>query len=159
MLATAALLGAGAGASALPEDADQPIHIRADHAEIDQQAQRVIYRGAVQVDQGTLQVTAAEMIVEYQDQQVTRITAHGTPAKYRQQIDEESGEVNADARTIIYHTRDERLDLEGEALLIQDGNEITGERIRYDIVAGRVDAESGPEAPVRMILQPATRSD
>ncbi len=49
---------------ALPEDADQPIHIQAENVEIDEQAQQAIYRGSVRVDQGTLRVTADELIVE-----------------------------------------------------------------------------------------------
>ncbi len=140
---------------ALPEDADQPIHIQADYLEIDQQAQRGIYRGSVRVDQGTLRVTADEMIVEYRNKKVVKITASGNPAHYQQQLEENEAQVKADAATIIYHTTEERLDLRGNAFLTQDGNEITGEYIRYDIVAGKVDAEAGEDGRVRMVLQPA----
>ena len=142
---------------AVPEDADQPIHIRADNAEIDQDQQLVIYRGAVQVDQGTLRVNADKMTVEYRDQKVVRITAIGNPAHYQQKIDADKDQVTARSSTIIYHTQDERLDLVGNAYLLQEGNEITGELIKYDIVAGKVDAQSSSDGPVRMILQPATR--
>ena len=142
---------------ALPEDADQPIHIRADNAEIDQEQQLVIYRGAVQVDQGTLRVNADKMTVEYADQKVVRITATGNPAHYQQQIEADEDQVKARSSTIIYHTQEERLDLVGDAYLFQEGNEITGDLIKYDIVAGKVDAQSDSEGPVRMILQPATR--
>jgi len=143
---------------ALPEDADQPIHIRADNAEIDQQQGLVIYRGAVRVDQGTLRVTADEMTVEYVEQKVTRITAIGTPAHYQQQIEADKEQVKAHSSTIIYHTQEERLDLKGDAFLTQEGNEITGDLIKYDIVAGKVDAKAENEGPVRMILQPAPRT-
>ena len=146
-------------ALALPEDASQPIHIRADQAEIDQNAEQVIYRGAVQVDQGTLRVTADEMTVEYHDQKVIRITARGTPAKYQQQLNPEQEQVKADASTIVYHTQDEKLDLQGNAFLRQEGNEITGDLIQYDIVAGKVDAKANDQGPVRMVLQPASRPD
>ena len=80
ILAVLVLLTSGS-AAALPEDSDQPIHIRADTAEIDNQAETVIYRGSVQVDQGTLRVTADEMTIEYEDQKVIRIIAVGNPAK------------------------------------------------------------------------------
>jgi len=144
---------------AVPEDASQPIHIRADEAEIDQNAERVIYRGGVLVEQGTLRVSADEMTVEYRDQKVIRITARGTPAKYQQQLEAGEDDVKADATTIVYHTQDEKLDLRGEAFLRQEGNEITGDFIQYDIVAGKVDARAGDQAPVRMVLQPATRPE
>ncbi len=144
-----------AAACGLPEDADQPIHIRADTAEIDQQAEKVVYRGSVQVDQGTLRVTADTMTIEYEDQKVVRITAIGTPARYQQQIEVDEGEVKADALTIVYHTRDERIDLKGEANLEQEGSRLAGDLIIYDIVAGKVDATAEADGPVRMILQPA----
>jgi len=139
----------------LPEDSDQPIHIRADTAEIDNQAERVIYRGSVQVDQGTLRVTADTMTIEYEEQKVVRIIAVGTPAHYTQQIEADDENVKADALTIVYHTRDERVDLKGEANLEQEGSTITGDLIIYDIVAGKVDATAEGDAPVRMVLQPA----
>jgi lipopolysaccharide export system protein LptA len=145
-------------AHALPEDADQPIHIRADRAEIDQNAQTVVYRGSVQADQGTMRVTADEMIVEYRDEKVTRIIARGQPATYQQQLEADRGLVKADARTITYYTQEERVDLEGEAYLSQGGNEIAGQLIQYDIVAGRVNAESGDQGPVEVTVQPATRN-
>ena len=52
----------------------------ANNAEIDQDQQLVIYRGEVQVDQGSLRVIADEMRVEYRDQKVVKIIATGAPA-------------------------------------------------------------------------------
>lgn len=152
------LLALPLGAAAVPQDAEQPIHIQADRAEIDQTAERVVYSGEVRVEQGTMQVTADEMTVEYKDQKVVRITAVGTPARYQQQLEIDQSVVRADARTIVYHTRDEKLDLRGDAFLIQEGNEIRGDLIKYDMVAGKVEAETESEGPVRMILQPASRA-
>ena len=141
--------------SALPEDSQQPIHIRADNAEIDNKSKRVIYRGSVQVDQGTLRVTADEMTVEYQDQKVVRIVAVGAPARYKQQLEADDEIVNADASTITYYTQDERVDLQGDASLEQEGNVITGDFIRYDIVDGKIDATAEGNNRVEMELQPA----
>ncbi|MCR9278440.1 MAG: lipopolysaccharide transport periplasmic protein LptA [Pseudomonadaceae bacterium] len=142
-------------ASALPDDAGKPIHIRGDNAEFDQNNGLLIYTGAVRIDQGTLRVTADRMVVEYRDDQVVKITAEGTPASYQQQLEADEGLVNADAKTIVYHTTSEKVDLIGEAFLTQEGNEFQGSVIRYNIRQGRVDAESKSDAPVRMMLQPA----
>jgi len=142
---------------ALPQDADQPIHIRADAAEMDQISGEIVYRGAVRVDQGSLRVDADQITVEYEDQKVVRIVAEGGPASYRQQLENPPGEVVAQATTIVYLTRDERLELQGAASLTQQGNEISGEKILYDIVAGKVEAISGEGGSVRMVLQPASR--
>jgi len=144
---------------ALPEDADQPIHIRADKVEYDQNGNRVIYRGSVQVDQGTLRVTAETLTIDLEDgKKVVRITAEDTPAHYTQQIEVGEPPVRARASTIVYHTQQERVDLKGNANLEQDGNVLTGDLIVYDIVAGRVDATAETEEPVRMVLQPSVTS-
>jgi lipopolysaccharide export system protein LptA len=153
-LLAACVAAAAATAFAVPSDTDQPMHIQADDAEIDQQRNVLVYRGSVRVDQGTLRVTADVMTVEIRDEKVVRITAVGAPAHYRQEVDADREEVNADASTIIYHTAEERVDFLGEAFLTQDGNEITGEVINYDIVAGKVTATSDSPDRVRMILQP-----
>jgi lipopolysaccharide export system protein LptA len=143
-------------AAALPDDADKPINIRADSVEYDQNGNRIIYRGSVQVDQGTLRVTAETMTIDLQDgKKVLRITAEDTPARYQQQIELDEAPVRAEALTIIYHTQDERVDLKGDANLEQEGSTLTGDLIVYDIVAGRVDASATREAPVTMVLQPS----
>ncbi len=151
----AAGLTTAAPVDAVPEDADKPINIRADDLLIQQQQQRAVYTGSVQVDQGSLRVNADEMTVHYEDSKVVRIIAEGSPARYRQYLGEKDGNVHASAQRIVYHTREERLDLLGEAHLTQRGNEIQGEQIHYDIVRGKVAAESGNDGPVRVILQSA----
>ena len=144
---------------ALPEDAEQPIHIRAASAEIERQAGRIVYLGSVRVDQGTLQVNAERMVVDYENGKVVRITATGAPAHYRQDLEEDAGRVEADASTIVYHTRESRIDLKGNAHLTQKGNALIGDLIRYDIVAGRVDAGAPDQGPVQTTLMPAARAD
>jgi lipopolysaccharide export system protein LptA len=142
---------------ALPEDASQPILIQANAAEMNQRSDEIVYSGEVRVEQGTLRVNADRITVEYVDQKVVRIIAQGAPARYRQAIEDPQGEVEAEAATIIYRTREEQLELTGDASLEQQGNTINGDTIRYDMVAGRVEAVSGAGNSVRMVLQPPAR--
>jgi lipopolysaccharide export system protein LptA len=142
---------------ALPEDADQPINIRADTAELDEGKGLAIYRGSVQLDQGTLRVTADTMTIEMVDQKVVRITAQGNLAHYQQQLNRGDDAVVAKAETIVYHTQAERVELMGQAYLSQNDNEFRGTLIEYDIRAGKVNA-SATEGRVEMILAPAARS-
>ena len=141
-------------ARALSEDADKPIHITGRSAEMDRTAQTLVYHGNVRIDQGTLRVVADTMVVEYEKEQVVRIIATGKPARYQQQLEGDQGQVHANASQIVYHTQTEALDLMGQAQLLQRGSELKGDVIRYDIVAGKVDARAENERPVRMTLQP-----
>ena len=113
----------------------------------------------MRVDQGSLRVTADKMVVEYRNKKVVRITASGSPAHYQQQLEENDARVEADANIIVYHTLEERLDLRGNAFLTQEGTEITGDHIRYDIVAGKVDAQAEGEGRVRMVLESGDLSE
>ena len=135
----------------LPEDADQPIHIRAQTAEFGRDRGQALYLGSVQVRQGSLQVRADRLIVDHDGGRVLRITARGQPAHYRQRL--QQGELEADAATIVYHAGERRIDLEGNARLTQNGSEVAGERIRYDLAAGKV-AAAADRTPVRATLQP-----
>jgi len=142
-------------AQALASDADQPIHIEGDDAEIDQTNETIVYTGSVEVVQGTLRVVGDKMVVKINGDQVERITTIGSPARYRQQLEDDQGEVQAHADSIIYHTSQERIYLNGSASLEQQGNELQGESIRYDIVQGKVDASAGDKpGRVRMQLDP-----
>jgi lipopolysaccharide export system protein LptA len=159
LLSILVIVAHAAPARALPGDASQPIQIRAEHLETDENAGTAVYTGSVEAQQGTMRVSADEMTVQVENRKVVRITARGTPARYQQLLEADKGLVKADARTIIYHTQEEQVDLEGDAFLEQGGNEIAGELIHYDIVAGKVNAQAGDREPVRVILQPATRSE
>jgi lipopolysaccharide export system protein LptA len=142
---------------ALQSDADQPIHIEGDDAEIDQNNETIVYTGSVKIVQGTLQVSGDRMVVKINGDQVERITTLGSPALYSQELEDDQGEVRAHANSIIYHTSAERIYLNGSAELEQLGNTLTGESIRYDIVQGKVDASAGDTTGrVRMQLDPAS---
>jgi lipopolysaccharide export system protein LptA len=154
VLATVFLLACGR-AVALPEDAEQPIHIHADSAELDENKNVAIYHGSVRMEQGTMRVTADTMTIELKDQLVVRITAEGDRAHYQQQLEVDESMVYADAKTIVYFTQEERVQLAGNAYLTQNKNEFSGDLIKYDIREGKVDAQASGDGKVQMILQPA----
>lgn len=145
-------------ALALTSDADQPIHIEGDDAEIDQANETIVYTGNVEVVQGTLRVRGDKMVVKIAGDQVQQITTIGVPARYSQELEDNQGEVKAHADSIVYYTALERIYLNGAASLLQKGNELHGESIRYDIVNGKVDASAGNKpGRVRMQLDPQSR--
>ncbi|MEM7220164.1 MAG: lipopolysaccharide transport periplasmic protein LptA [Pseudomonadota bacterium] len=140
---------------ALPEDADQPIRITADELVYEDKLDRATYTGDVQINQGSVEIRADRVTVELEDEKIVRVRAEGEPAYYSQQLKAGEERMNADARVIVYHTSDERVDLRGDAHLVQEGNDVRGDEIAYDIRAGRVEADAGERSGrIRMILQP-----
>lgn len=148
-LALLALAGLVGSVHALPEDRDQPIRISADRAEIDDATGTATYFGDVRMDQGSLRVTAATLIIETENESVTRITARGTtdgePARYQQLPAEDEEPVEANAAIIVYRTTDERIELDGNARLRQNEDRFEGDRIVYDLRARTVAATSTRE--------------
>ena len=134
-------------------DRQQPIHWRADHADIDAKG-RTILTGDVRMEQGTMLVEADRMVIEYDSDQVVRVTAEGSPARYRQRPGSGAEPVGAEARRIVYHALEERVELTGRAHLTQERNEFRAETIHYDLREGRIDAEGDGEGSVEMIWQP-----
>ena len=159
MVSIGVLCVASANCVALASDAEQPIHIEGDDAEIDQNNETITYTGSVEIVQGTLRVKGEKMVVKINGNQVERITTVGSPARYQQQLEGNQGDVKAHADSIIYHTSQERIFLNGSATLAQQGNELQGESIRYDIVNGKVDASAGNNSSsrVRMQLDPKSQ--
>jgi len=140
---------------ALPEDSEQPIHILSNAAEVYEDSGLVIYRGDVRLDQGSLKVRADTMTIEIHDEKVIRITAEGNQARYEQQLRADQSRVIAGAEKIVYHTQNEQIELIGGATLMQDENEFRGDRIRYDLRAGKIDASAPKDGSVEMTLKPS----
>lgn len=151
-------------ALALPEDRDQPIEIRAEQVEFDDESGIAVYEGAVQLDQGTLRVLAHRLTIHTRDQSVTRIVAegipNGEPARYRQIPEVDAAPIEAHARTITYLAAEQRVELEGSAHLRQQDDTFAGDRIAYDIRDRRIAASGGRGGePVTMTIQPGRRND
>lgn len=142
---------ASPAALALPEDAEQPIEIESDSAELDEASGVAVYAGDVRMRQGTMVVTAQTLTISTDDDAVTRITADGggddAPATFTQQL--EAGpatdpdlQVRGRAAQIVYLTAEERIEFEGDAELSQATDRFEGDRISYDLRARRVNASA-----------------
>ena len=148
-------------AHALPEDFDQEVVIVSDRAKIDRQAGVVIYEGEVILTQGTLRIESDRLTVISRDGALEKASAEGRPARYQQQINPDSPLTKAEARRIDYLAANQEAILIGAAVLRQDSNEITGERIRYNmttevIAAGQPAAVGEKPSRIKVIFQPKT---
>ena len=142
-------------AEALQGDARQPVFIEADDVEVRETDSTSIYVGNVQVDQGSMRLLADHVTVYHRaDRQPRLIIALGAPAHYRQQLDNDQGEVQASAQRMEYDADKDELILIGDALLIQGADRLASERIIYD--RARAQFRAGGTGRVKISITPAS---
>ncbi len=154
----ALLLGSllSGGVHALESDAQQPIEVEADSTEFDNQTQRHTLYGDVEVRQGTMKITGDRITLQLANGKLVELNAQGTPLTFQVQ-DDIGTVVRAEANQIIYKPGDAILALLGDARLLSDGRELSGERIDYDIAKANVQALSGDTTRVRVTIDPTVQ--
>lgn len=162
-LAIAALASVQAApALALPEDRDQPIYIQSNSAERDDRKGTTVYTGDVEVDQGSLHISADRLVIYSIDDEVERMEAFGAPARMQQKTSVDKEPVYARARKINYLVDREELTLTGTASVTQEGATMTGSQITYYMREQRVKAGDIGTAPnksrVRTVIPPRERT-
>lgn len=139
-LALSLLFAATAGA--LPDDREQPIHISADKALRDESRGVTVYSGSVHMRQGTMEIQADNITFYHASENADQIVANGAPAKMQQQPEPDKGLVYAEARTIHYFRREDRVRLQTQAQIEQDGALVKGDSIDYFIDRQLVQAQA-----------------
>ncbi|MFK8021078.1 MAG: lipopolysaccharide transport periplasmic protein LptA [Pseudomonadales bacterium] len=164
LAALLALMGSTFSASvfSLEDDRSQPIRVKADSAERDDKRGVTTYRGDVIIDQGSLTIAAQEVVI-YGSQAVTRIVAKGNPARLQQQPSPDKGVIIAKGNNIEYSLETEIVQLEDNAYVEQDGTKVRGGQISYDMKQQivRANGNTNSEQRVEMIIpasNPATSS-
>ena len=143
----------------LPEDNQQPIHIRSNTAIKDDKAGLTIYQGKVTISQGSLNIQADKVTIYSENETLNKIIAVGKPAQFKQQAQKDQGDVLAKASTIEYRIIQKTITLVGKASLDQDGSTITGNQINYDMHASRVEASSSNDSgPIQVVIPAASLS-
>ena len=132
-LVAAMLLASATPAHALSTDSDQPISILADRAEHDDATRITIYRGNVVIDQGNLHITGDTVTVNFDARdEVTKITAVGAPAHFRQLPDGDANHRKAWAKRMEYFPEQDLIMLFDEARYEKDGSRVQADRLVYD---------------------------
>lgn len=164
LLSLSAVL-ASASAWALPSDREQPIHVQADSAELDDRQGVAVYHGNVVITQGTMKITGDTVTIT-QDAKgdIEVFTSVGKPAYYEQKPAVDKELVKAYGLTIQYFAKNERIVLIDQAKVIQQGNTFEGEKIVYDtrrqiVNAGRANgsAITTPRPRIDMVIQPKSK--
>ena len=176
------LVGLWSGSSgAMTGDKEQPITIEADRVDIDDKKGVSIYKGKVQVTQGSM-VLMADTVTTYtvgdkqvKQRELDKIIAVGAPAQFRQLLDTKDAktgkneEVRGQAQRIDYFAREERLVLQGGGHIWKEGDEFSGNIIEYDVAQETVKAAMGnvagqaaggaPPERVHAVIQPRRKKD
>lgn len=129
-------------AQALDGDKKQPIKISANSAERDEKRAITRYQGDVDMSQGSLKITAEEVVITNKGNAVTSIKATGNPARFQQQPKKGEDPVIASAGTVIYHIQKSQIQLDGNARIVQAGRSVSGDVIDYYIEQQRFSARS-----------------
>lgn len=160
-------------AAALSSDSNKPMEIVANEAEHDNKKQITIYRGDVEVTQGTLFISGHTLTVYYtDDQELDHAIMEGNRAYYKQLPDNSKVYDEAWADQMEYYPEKGMVILIGDGKVVQKDVRFTGDRIEYDTVNSRViaktvrqtveDKEKQPakeDGRVRVIITPKKQTD
>ena len=145
---------------ALPSDREQPIHISADSARIDDNTGTTTYTGNVRMTQGSMEIRAAKVDLFRENDDVSRIIAIGNPANFRQKPAADKPITNAFGQKLEYKIAAQTVTITGQARVEQDRDTFSGERIVYQMKKAIVNAYSGSGSSgqrVQMIIQPKAK--
>ena len=106
------------------------------------------FNGDVRLERGSMTLTADRMIVKRNEGEIVEVVAEGAPVQFTQS---EPNLVTASSSSMSYSVIDQKIMLSGDVTLLQDGNQIRGERIEYDVSAGELIAGSTDPAEGQQI--------
>lgn len=148
-------------------DRDQPIHLEADHATVEDYKRRgefrtSIFTGNVILTQGTLVIRANKIIMKEDTYGYRYATAHGNPVHFRQKRDGVDEYVEAWSKRVEYDDTTGKIELFGQARLKRGADEVAGDYVSYDITRDFFQASGQPQQNsekqtdrrVRAVIQP-----
>jgi lipopolysaccharide export system protein LptA len=160
-----ALLGA-VQAPALSSDRKQVITVEADLAEADDARRVTVYKGSVIITQGSLRISGDTATVHYnRERDLTALVVVGKPAHFQQRVEGRLDYQQATAKRMEYHADKNLIILLGEARSWQGREQITGDRIVFDTVHNRVQADAraatktSGKPRVRITIVPKERNE
>lgn len=142
-------------AMALPSDAKKPIKLSADRATYKESTGVTTYSGNVIISQGTLKINADSITLNLSKKRsINTAIAKGHPARMEQVITAAKGKAKGQANSIEYNNITGILTLTGNAKLTQNGASFAGNKIRYSLKEGDVEALGGKKQRVELIFPP-----
>ncbi len=156
-------LTCGFAQNALAERADRqkPIHLEADRVTLDDAKQMAVFTGNVQLTQGTLSISANQIIATQGPEGFEHGTATGSPAKFRQKRDGSDEYVEGSGDRIEYNAVAGVMDIYGHAHVKRGKDDVSGDHIAYNAHDQSFNASGGEQAPatgkrVVVVINPKT---
>ena len=122
-----------------------PVEVTADNLDVDQSNGTAVFTGNVLIGQGEMRLSAPRVLVVYKDDEsgIEELRATGGVTLV-------SGEDAAEARSADYNIDSGVIEMDGEVLLLQGVNALTGDKMFVDTRAGTARVTGR----VKTILQP-----
>lgn len=143
-------------AQALRSDNEQPLDVEADAVRADDRRGMTVLTGRVKLSQGTRQVAADSATLNHDGGDVERVELAGTPAHWREQLDDQRGMLDATAQRIDYDVNRAIVTLRGDVRIERQQGFVTGERIEMNLDTGQISAGTEDPGRVRLRLVPDT---
>lgn len=146
-------------ALALSSNSDEPIHIKADKAVLNESDGTALYEGDVVISQGGATMTADSVIIYSKDQALIKIVASGNPAQLSQKTDGDKPETQAFGQKITYLHEEGTVKIENQAKLIQGQNQFQGKIITFNsrtriVSASGSGSSEDKDGRVELIIHP-----
>lgn len=146
VLLSALLLSLSGLAHAEKADRDKPMHIEADHMNLDDAKRVSTFEGKVEITQGTLRFTAEKLVVTEDAAGHKFCVASGHPASFRQKRDIVDEYVEGYGERIEYNTQTETVNLYEQARVKREQDEVQGNHITYSTQTGVFRVNGSPES-------------
>ena len=158
------LLGMVLTSSVLAEraDRDQPVHLEADRATVQDANKLATFTGNVVLTQGTLVIRADKMTVKEDANGFQYATAFGNLVSFRQKRDGKDEYVEGWSERMEYDGKADKVQLFKKARLRRGQDEVHGDYISYDALneffqvngSGETSTQAHSEGRVRAVIQP-----
>lgn len=143
-----ALPGAGVAA-----DREHPIDISARESQYDVGTGVWNFSGEVRIVYGNVEAHGDAGIVQQQDEEITGIELLGSPATWREILDD-GHEIAGQARAIRFDPVSELLVMTGDTRVRHPRGVFSGDRLVYDLVSRTLSGASEAGGRVRMTIEP-----
>jgi lipopolysaccharide export system protein LptA len=138
--------------NARSDDSEKPIHITADTAELNDKTGVSIYRGDVEMVQGTTILTGDIITVYTKNNEVTKMISVGNLATYQETTDD-GDIVYAESEEMIHNSTEKKIELFRKAKITQVGNVIKSDYILYLTEEGLIDTGTKKDR-IQITIQP-----